>query len=245
MVDRALTEDRGLGKRNLRVGDDAFKMLMAAADGDGRRMLNFLENASDLAEDGSEIDVEMLQSLLGDSRRRFDKGGEAFYDQISALHKSVRGSNPDGALYWFARMLDGGCDPLYIARRGAHGQRSIGNADPRALGLCLAAWDARAPGQPRRRAGGGPGHHLPRLCAEEQRGVHGLQDRPARSRRAWLAGSATALAQCAHQAHEATGLRRRYRYAHDEPDAYAAGEDYFPMHSSHASTTSRCRAAWN
>lgn len=90
LVNRALTEERGLGKRNLRVGDDAFKMLMAAADGDGRRMLNFLENASDLAEDGSEIDVEMLQSLLGDSRRRFDKGGEAFYDQISALHKIGR-----------------------------------------------------------------------------------------------------------------------------------------------------------
>ena len=117
LVQRALTEERGLGKRNLTLSDEGFQMLLSAADGDGRRLLNLLENASDLAEDNSEIGTELLQSLLGDTRRRFDKGGEAFYDQISALHKSVRGSNPDGALYWFARMIDGGCDPLYLARR--------------------------------------------------------------------------------------------------------------------------------
>ena len=230
LVNRALTEERGLGKRNLRVGDDAFKMLMAAADGDGRRMLNFLENASDLAEDGSEIDVEMLQSLLGDSRRRFDKGGEAFYDQISALHKSVRGSNPDGALYWFARMLDGGCDPLYIARRVVRmASEDIGNADPRALSLCLAAWDVQE------RLGSPEGElavaqaitYL--ACAPKSNAVY--------------MGFKTALREAAehgslevplHLRNAPTKLMKQlgygdeYRYAHDEPDAYAAGEDYFP-----------------
>lgn len=144
LVNRALTDPKGLGDRHLRLPDEAFQILLAAADGDGRRLLNFLENAADLAEDGGEIGVELLQNLLGDSRRRFDKGGEAFYDQISALHKSVRGSSPDGALYWYARMLDGGCDPLYIARRVVRmASEDIGNADPRALTLCLNAWDVQ------------------------------------------------------------------------------------------------------
>src|SRR5690606_20974762 len=144
LVERALTESKGLADLHLTLPEDSFQMLVAAADGDGRRMLNLLENASDLAEDGGEIGVDLLQSLLGDSRRRFDKGGEAFYDQISALHKSVRGSNPDAALYWYARMLDGGCDPLYIARRVVRmASEDIGNADPRALSLCLAAWDVQ------------------------------------------------------------------------------------------------------
>ncbi|WP_047947480.1 replication-associated recombination protein A, partial [Pseudomonas aeruginosa] len=144
LVSRALNEDKGLGKRNLSLPEESFQVLLAAADGDGRRLLNLLENAADLAEDGSEISPELLQNLLGDTRRRFDKGGEAFYDQISALHKSVRGSNPDAALYWFARMLDGGCDPLYIARRVVRmASEEVGNADPRALGLCLSAWDVQ------------------------------------------------------------------------------------------------------
>jgi len=211
LVQRALTEERGLGKRQLSLSDEGFQMLLSAADGDGRRMLNLLENASDLAEDGGEIGVDLLQSLLGDTRRRFDKGGEAFYDQISALHKSVRGSNPDGALYWFARMLDGGCDPLYLARRVVRmASEDIGNADPRALRPVPGGLGrARAPGQPRGRAGGGAGHHLPGLRAEEQRRVHGLQGRHARRCRARFAGSADPPAQCPDQADEAVGLWRR------------------------------------
>ena len=144
LTSRALTDPKGLGERQLSLPEESFKILLAAADGDGRRLLNFLENAADLAEDGGVISTELLLDLLGDSRRRFDKGGEAFYDQISALHKSVRGSSPDGALYWFARMLDGGCDPLYIARRVVRmASEDIGNADPRALTLCLNAWDVQ------------------------------------------------------------------------------------------------------
>ena len=144
LTNRALFEDKGLGKRRLRLPEESRKILLAAADGDGRRLLNLLENAADLAEDGTDISPDLLQSLLGDGRRRFDKGGEAFYDQISALHKSVRGSNPDATLYWYARMIDGGCDPLYIARRVVRmASEDIGNADPRALSICLSAWDVQ------------------------------------------------------------------------------------------------------
>ena len=230
LVDRALSEARGLGKRGLTVGDEAFKMLVAAADGDGRRMLNFLENASDLAEDGGDIGVDLLQSLLGDSRRRFDKGGEAFYDQISALHKSVRGSNPDAALYWYARMLDGGCDPLYIARRVVRmASEDIGNADPRALNLCLAAWDVQE------RLGSPEGElavaqaitYL--ACAPKSNAVYMGFKRAMRE-----AAEHGSLDVPLHLRNAPTKLMKQlgygddYRYAHDEPEGYAAGEDYFP-----------------
>ena len=114
-------------------------------DGDARRLLNVLEQLQTAAQTAgvSNIDSAFLDNTLAQNLRRFDKGGEAFYDQISALHKSVRGSNPDGALYWFARMIDGGCDPLYLARRVVRmASEDIGNADPRALTLTLAAWDS-------------------------------------------------------------------------------------------------------
>mgnify|MGYP002040503728 FL=1 len=209
---------------------DSFQMLLSAADGDGRRMLNLLENASDLAEDGGEISVDLLQSLLGDTRRRFDKGGEAFYDQISALHKSVRGSNPDGALYWFARMLDGGCDPLYLARRVVRmASEDIGNADPRALSLCLAAWDVQE------RLGSPEGElavaqaitYL--ACAPKSNAVYmGFK---AAMRAAAEHGSLEVpihLRNAPTKLMKQLGYGDEYRYAHDEPDAYAAGEDYFP-----------------
>ncbi|MFV9681400.1 replication-associated recombination protein A [Pseudomonas sp. NY15367] len=230
LVNRALTDPKGLGDRHLSLPDEAFQILLAAADGDGRRLLNFLENAADLAEDDGEIGVELLQNLLGDSRRRFDKGGEAFYDQISALHKSVRGSSPDGALYWYARMLDGGCDPLYIARRVVRmASEDIGNADPRALTLCLNAWDVQE------RLGSPEGElavaqaivYL--ACAPKSNAVYtafkvamrdaaeqGSQEVPLHLRNA-----PTKLMK-------QLGYGDEYRYAHDEPDAYAAGEDYFP-----------------
>ncbi|KTC35521.1 recombination factor protein RarA [Pseudomonas putida] len=230
LVDRALNEERGLGKRRLRLGDEAFAMLMAAADGDGRRVLNLLENASDLAEDGEEIGSELLQSLLGDTRRRFDKGGEAFYDQISALHKSVRGSNPDASLYWFARMLDGGCDPLYLARRVVRmASEDIGNADPRALPLCLSAWDVQE------RLGSPEGElavaqaivYL--ACAPKSNAVYmGFK---AAMREAAEHGSLEVplhLRNAPTKLMKQLGYGDEYRYAHDEPDAYAAGEDYFP-----------------
>jgi putative ATPase len=181
-------------------------------------------------DDGGEIGVELLQNLLGDSRRRFDKGGEAFYDQISALHKSVRGSNPDAALYWYARMLDGGCDPLYLARRVVRmASEDIGNADPRALTLCLNAWDVQE------RLGSPEGElavaqavvYL--ACAPKSNAVYmGFK---AAMREAAEHGSLEVplhLRNAPTKLMKELGYGEEYRYAHGEPDAYAAGEDYFP-----------------
>ena len=230
LVQRALSEDKGLGKQRLSLPEESFQILMAAADGDGRRLLNLLENAADLAEDGSEIPPELLQNLLGDSRRRFDKGGEAFYDQISALHKSVRGSSPDGALYWYARMIDGGCDPLYLARRVVRmASEDIGNADPRALTLCLNAWDVQE------RLGSPEGElavaqaivYL--ACAPKSNAVY--MGYKAAMRDVSEHGSLEVplhLRNAPTKLMKELGYGDEYRYAHDEPDAFAAGEDYFP-----------------
>jgi putative ATPase len=137
-------EERGLGGRGLRVSDAALREIAGAADGDVRRGLTLLEIAAELAEgEGGTITEATLVQVLADRTRRFDKGGEQFYDQISALHKSVRSSNPDAALYWFARMLDGGVDPIYLARRLTRmAVEDIGLADPRALQMATEAWDA-------------------------------------------------------------------------------------------------------
>jgi putative ATPase len=139
---RALHDaERGLGKLELHVGDDALRLIAQAADGDVRRALTLLEIAADVAHDGV-IDETTLAQVLADRTRRFDKGGEQFYDQISALHKSVRSSDADAALYWCTRMLDGGCDPAYLARRLVRmAIEDVGLADPRALTLALEAWD--------------------------------------------------------------------------------------------------------
>ena len=230
LVARALSDPKGLGERHLSLPEESFAMLMAAADGDGRRLLNFLENAADLAEDGGEIVVASLHNLLGDTRRRFDKGGEAFYDQISALHKSVRGSSPDGALYWLARMLDGGCDPAYICRRiVAMASEDIGNADPRALPLCLAAWDAV------KRLGSPEGDlalaqavtYL--ACAAKSNAVY-LGIKAAKQDVAEFGSLEVPLhlRNAPTKLMQQLGYGEEYRYAHDEPNAYAAGEVYFP-----------------
>ena len=230
LLQRALSEDKGLGKRQLSLSDEGFKILFSAADGDGRRFLNLLENASDLAEDGSEIGVELLQSLLGDTRRRFDKGGEAFYDQISALHKSVRGSSPDAALYWLVRMFDGGADPRYVARRLVRmASEDIGLADPRALRITLDACETYE------RLGSPEGE-----LALAQAAIY-LACAP-KSNAAYVAyNDARAFVQTdksravpVHLRNAPTRLMKElgyghaYRYAHDEAEAYAAAEDYFP-----------------
>lgn len=162
--------------------------------------------------------------------RRFDKGGDIFYEQISALHKSVRGSSPDGALYWLARMLDGGCDPLYIARRVVRmASEDIGNADPRALPLCLSAWDVQE------RLGSPEGQlaiaqavvYL--ACAPKSNAVYNafnqvmadVRSQPAFDVPMHLRNAPTKLMKSMDYGAE-------YRYAHDEPGAYAAGENYLP-----------------
>ena len=147
LLEWAMTdEERGAGTRPAVLEDGARDLMIQVADGDARVLLNLLEIGLDLApeQEGSKIiDAAVMQQVAGQGTRRFDKGGEYFYDQISALHKSVRGSDPDAALYWLCRMLDGGCDPRYIARRVVRmASEDIGNAAPQALNLCLSAWQA-------------------------------------------------------------------------------------------------------
>ena len=144
VIRRALVdEEDGLGSLRLSIDDDACAMLVNAADGDARRALTYLEIISDLVESGA-INAELVAEIVAQGLRRFDKKGDVFYEQISALHKSVRGSDPDAALYWFCRMIDGGCDPMYLARRIVRmASEDIGNADPRALQLALNAWQTQ------------------------------------------------------------------------------------------------------
>ncbi|HET8705942.1 MAG TPA: replication-associated recombination protein A, partial [Pseudomonadales bacterium] len=147
LLQRALEDtEKGLGQLKIQCADDMLSAIADVADGDARKALNLLEIAADFAQSNPshEVTAEILSQITAQTIRRFDKGGDYFYDQISALHKSVRGTNPDGALYWFVRMLDGGCDPLYIARRVVRmASEDIGNADPRALQLALNAWDVQ------------------------------------------------------------------------------------------------------
>ena len=142
-LQRALHDgERGLGGQGVAITDDDLHAIASAADGDVRRALTLLEIAAELAGEGV-VGRDLIEQVLADRTRRFDKGGEQFYDQISALHKSVRSSNPDAALYWFARMIDGGCDPIYLARRLTRmAVEDIGLADPRALAMATEAWDA-------------------------------------------------------------------------------------------------------
>src|SRR5207245_6966789 len=140
LFERALGAELG----HLQFAEDARAMLIAYADGDGRRLLNLLEQVDTAArsEKRAHVDATFVENTLSRAGRRFDKGGDSFYDQISALHKAVRGSDPDAALYWLCRMLDGGCDPRYIARRVARmAVEDIGLADPRALALALDGWE--------------------------------------------------------------------------------------------------------
>ena len=233
-LDRALTDsEHGLGSLRLDMPEALRDLLSHAADGDARRALNLLELAADLAElqNGRLTVTEtIVQELITGGVRRFDKQGEAFYDQISALHKSVRGSSPDAALYWYARMLNGGCDPLYIARRVVRmASEDIGNADPRALTLALEAWDVQE------RLGSPEGE-----LAIAQAVVY-LAVAP-KSNAVYSAFNAVmqdvksegSLEVPVHLRNAPTklmkelGYGKAYRYAHDEPEGYAAGETYFP-----------------
>ncbi len=230
LLRRALTDAaQGLGDLALEVSDESLHKLAEAADGDARRGLNLLEIAADLAENGQITDTVIAEVASGQVRR-FDKGGEAFYDQISALHKSVRGSSPDGALYWLCRMLDGGCDPLYIARRVVRmASEDIGNADPRALDVALSAW------QVQQRLGSPEGElavaqavvYL--ACAAKSNAVYKAFN--AAMDTAKQSGSLEVpvhLRNAPTRLMKELGYGKAYRYAHDEPGGYAAGETYLP-----------------
>ncbi len=235
VIQRALLDtERGFAGK-LGISDEALALLVSAADGDARKSLNLLEIASDfvtMADEGTEIVIERAQveQVITTDTRRFDKGGEYFYDQISALHKAVRGSSPDGALYWFARMIDGGCDPLYIARRVVRmASEDIGNADPRALRIALDAWEVQE------RLGSPEGElaiaqAIAYMAAAAKSNalysafnavVKDVRTMPSHDVPLHLRNAPTKLMKEQNYGAE-------YRYAHDEPEGFAAGENYFP-----------------
>jgi putative ATPase len=234
VLQRAIGDrEYGLGQLSVECDDDAAELIVLAADGDARRALNLLELAADLAplEQGiRRIDKTIAGEVAQGSRRRFDKKGEYFYDQISALHKSIRGSDPDASLYWLMRMLDGGCDPLYVARRMIRvASEDIGNADPRALRLCLDAWETLE------RLGSPEGELALAqavvflACAAKSNAVYKAANSAAADAREFgtlevpmhLRNAPTRLMK-------ELGYGEDYRYAHDEEGGVAAGEKYFP-----------------
>ena len=234
VLDRALTDkEKGVGRMRVELNDGMASALIRAADGDARRLLNFLEVAVQLGIDDNgnvRITESMLPDITGATTRRFDRGGDYFYDQISALHKSIRGTDPDASLYWLARMLEAGCDPRYIARRLIRvASEDIGNADPRALTLALNSAEAYE------RLGTPEGElalaqaTVYLACAPKSNAVYkgfnaasadttgfGTLDVPVHLRNA-----PTKLAQ---QLEHGKG----YRYAHDEPDQYSQEQTYLP-----------------
>lgn len=229
IMDHALAHQAQMGKPALGFSTELRDQLAQCADGDARRMLNLLEILSETASNNT-VTQANLNDALATGTRRFDKGGDEFYHQISALHKSVRGSSPDAALYWFARMIDAGCDPLYIARRVIRmASEDIGNADPRALTLALSARDTQ-------QCLGSPEGELAIAQA-----VAYLAAAP-KSNAVYTAYKQALQAAKAHGSLEVpmhlrnapTGLMKNmgygktYRYAHDEPNQYASGETYFP-----------------
>ncbi len=220
------------GDLGLSLAPEAEKLLVAYADGDARRLINLVEQLGSAARTSRIVvaDAEFVASALSPSLRRFDKGGEAFYDQISALHKAVRGSDPDASLYWFTRMLDGGADPRYLARRILRmAWEDIGLADPRAAEIALNAADTYE------RLGSPEGELalaqaiLYLACAPKSNAGYlaytqarsFVKEDSSRTVPVHLRNAPTKLMK-------ELGYGREYRYAHDEPEAYAAGETYFP-----------------
>ena len=230
VIQRALNDrEYGLGELELEIDAEAGRMLAQAADGDARRALTYLEIISDLA-DEKRIDSKLVSEIAQQGPRRFDKGGDLFYEQISALHKSVRGSDPDAALYWFCRMIDGGCDPVYIARRVVRmAVEDIGIADPRGLELCLNGWQTfERLGSPEGELALAQGI-VYLACAAKSNAVYSAYKLAMEDAR--NSGSLEVplhLRNAPTRFMEDQGYGDGYRYAHDESDGFAAGVDYFP-----------------
>ena len=233
VIDKALSDKvHGLGRLAIEMADDIKQQFAQAADGDARRLLNLLEIAVELAaaKGGQAITETIASEVLTGGVRRFDNQGEEFYNQISALHKSVRGSSPDAALYWLCRMMDGGCDLSYLARRIVRmASEDIGNADPRALQICINAWEAQ------QRLGSPEGElalaqavvYL--ACAPKSNAVYMAYNAAmADARQSGSLGVPVHLRNAPTKLMKSLDYGKEYRYAHNEPEAYAAGENYFP-----------------
>ncbi|WP_241572165.1 replication-associated recombination protein A [Rosenbergiella nectarea] len=235
ILDQAMADtSRGLAGQNLHLPDTTRKMIAELVNGDARRALNTLEMMADMAEESAQgqrlLSPELLTEIAGERSARFDNKGDRFYDLISAVHKSVRGSSPDAALYWYARIITAGGDPLYVARRLlAIASEDVGNADPRGMQVALAAWDCYT------RVGPAEGERaiaqalVYLACAPKSNAVYNAFNQAMQDARQspdydvpdHLRNAPTALMK-------EMGLKKEYRYAHDEPHAYAAGENYFP-----------------
>jgi putative ATPase len=230
VVRRALDDTQdGLGSLNLGIDQDACQILVKAADGDARRALTYLEIVSDLVE-SNQISANLIAEVVSQGLRRFDKKGDLFYEQISALHKSVRGSDPDAALYWFCRMIDGGCDPIYIARRVVRmAIEDIGIADPRGLEITLRGWQTfERLGSPEGELAIAQGV-VYLACAAKSNAVYKAYNQAMEDAKNY--GSLEVrmhLRNAPTQFMKDEGYSDNYRYAHDETDGFAAGENYFP-----------------
>ena len=223
------SEEQGIADRNLSIGEEELSLIAQAADGDARRALSLMEIAADLAEDGV-INKDKVLEVVSGSQRRFDNGGDLFYEQISALHKSVRGSSPDASLYWLCRMLDGGCDPLYIARRVVRmASEDIGNADPRALEVALNAWQVQERlGSPEGELALGQAVVYMACAPKSNAAYMAFKSAMADAREQGSLDVPVHLRNAPTKLMKELGYGHDYRYAHDEPEAYAAGETYFP-----------------
>jgi len=233
VLNKALTDtERGLGSLAVEMADSVKRQFAEAADGDARRLLNLLEIALELAaaNDSRVIDEKIAKEVLTGGVRRFDNQGEEFYNQISALHKSVRGSSPDASLYWLCRMIDAGCDLTYLARRIVRmASEDIGNADPRALQIAVNAWETQE------RLGSPEGElalaqavvYL--ACAPKSNAVYMAYNAAMRdAKQSGSLGVPVHLRNAPTKLMKSLDYGKEYRYAHDEPEAYAAGENYFP-----------------
>lgn len=233
VINKALTDkERGVASLGIKMTEALKQQFASAADGDARRLLNLLEISVELAaaNETDEITEEIAAEVLSGGVRRFDKQGEEFYNQISALHKSVRGSSPDASLYWLCRMIDGGCDLAYLARRIVRmASEDIGNADPRALEITINAWEAQE------RLGSPEGELalaqavIYLACAPKSNAVYMAFNQAMNDvRQQGSVGVPNHLRNAPTKLMASLGYKKEYRYAHNEPEAYAAGENYFP-----------------
>jgi len=230
VIDRAIDDpDRGYDG-HLKMDAGLRDELAKAADGDARRALSLLEIAAQLVGEENEISAQALHDVIAGGARRFDKGGDDFYDQISALHKSVRGSDPDAALYWYCRMIDGGCDPLYIARRVVRmASEDIGNADPRALQIALNAWDVQTRlGSPEGELTIAQAVVYMAVAAKSNAVYTAYKSAMNDAQSNGSLGVPAQLRNAPTRLMKELGHGRDYQYAHDAPDAFAAGVEYFP-----------------
>jgi len=233
VIERALREDVELSQKHIEIAENAKQALCQASDGDARKVLNLLEQAVDLTTEQQGkylVDQHVLSQVLPTHLAKYDKGGDEFYDLISAFHKSVRGSSPDGALYWYCRILAGGGDPLYVARRLlAIATEDIGNADPRAMEVALNAWDIfqrvgpsegeRAIAQATIYLASAPKSNAVYMAFNQA--MQDAKNEPSHPVPEHLRNAPTSLMKD-------LGYGAEYRYAHNEEGAFAAGEKYFP-----------------